>query len=258
MNAGGDLEPQAHICRRCGADISATHGRGRRRVYCSTQCQSAASSARKRKRDNPNSMTVAERNERFAARRWREKIIADASARMAVITDPSKEVQQLGRFPLPIEVNPFAAELTRRQIELTVEMLGLTEATSAWRMATGESLLRTDGGHMILDLKCVAIPDADELAAALDVIPGVVEHGLFIGYAEIAGGLGVILPAATRIAPRLTPLAALGLATIMFLAMPFHVLKGEASVIWMHALFAAPAVFIAWGRWRKARTPSST
>ena len=115
----------------------------------------------------------------------REKIIADASARMAVIADKSKEVAQLGRFPLPIEVNPFAAELTRRQIELTVEMLGLTEATSVWRMATGESLLRTDGGHMILDLKCVAIPDADELAAALDVIPGVVEHGLFIGYADV-------------------------------------------------------------------------
>ena len=75
---------------------------------------------------------------------------------------------------------------------------------------------------------------------------------LFIGYAEIAGGLGLIIPAATRVAPWLTPLAALGLATIMVLAMPFHVLKGEASVIWIHALTAAPAVFIAWGRWRKA------
>ena len=75
---------------------------------------------------------------------------------------------------------------------------------------------------------------------------------LFIGYAEIAGGLGLILPAATRIAPRLTPLAALGLATIMILAIPFHVLKGEASLICMHALIAALAVFVAWGRWRKA------
>lgn len=115
----------------------------------------------------------------------REKIIADASTRMAVITDPSKEVTQLGRFPLPIEINPFAAELTRRQIDLTVEMLGLTQARSSWRMATGEALLRTDGGHMILDLACVAIPDADQLATALDMIPGVVEHGLFIGYADI-------------------------------------------------------------------------
>jgi ribose 5-phosphate isomerase A len=52
-------------------------------------------------------------------------------------------------------------------------------------MATGESLLRTDGGHMILDLKCVAIPDPEELAAALDLIPGVVEHGLFIGFADL-------------------------------------------------------------------------
>ena len=75
---------------------------------------------------------------------------------------------------------------------------------------------------------------------------------LLIGYAEIAGGLGLIIPAATRIAPWLTPLAALGLATIMFLAIPFHILKGEASVIWMHALFAAPGIFVAWGRSRKA------
>jgi ribose 5-phosphate isomerase A len=115
----------------------------------------------------------------------REKIIADASARMAVITDASKEVRQLGRFPLPIEVNPFAAELTRRQIHATVDMLGLAEATSSWRMASGESLLRTEGGHMILDLKCVVIPSAEELAAALDLIPGVVEHGLFIGFADV-------------------------------------------------------------------------
>ena len=75
---------------------------------------------------------------------------------------------------------------------------------------------------------------------------------LFIGYAEISGGLGLIIPAATRIAPWLTPLAALGLATIMILAIPFHVLQGEASVVWMHGLIAAPAVFVAWGRRRKA------
>ena len=75
---------------------------------------------------------------------------------------------------------------------------------------------------------------------------------LFIGYAEMAGGLGLILPAATRIAPWLTPLAALGLATIMILAIPFHVVRGEASVIWMHALLAGLALFVAWGRWRMA------
>jgi hypothetical protein len=68
----------------------------------------------------------------------------------------------------------------------------------------------------------------------------------------MAGGLGLIMPAATRMAPWLTPLAALGLATIMVLAIPFHVLKGEASVTWIHALIAAPVVLVAWGRWRRA------
>jgi ribose 5-phosphate isomerase A len=52
-------------------------------------------------------------------------------------------------------------------------------------MATGEALLRTDGGHLILDLKCGAIPDPETLAHVLDKIPGVVEHGLFIGLAEM-------------------------------------------------------------------------
>jgi uncharacterized membrane protein len=77
---------------------------------------------------------------------------------------------------------------------------------------------------------------------------------LFIGYAEIAGGLGLIIPAATRVAPGLMPLAALGLATIMILAIPFHVLKGEASVIWVHVVIAALAIFVAWGRWRRLRS----
>lgn len=75
---------------------------------------------------------------------------------------------------------------------------------------------------------------------------------LFIGYAELAGGLGLIVPAATRIAPWLTPLPALGLGTIMILAIPFHIVRGEASVIWMHALLAGVALFVAWGRWRAA------
>jgi ribose 5-phosphate isomerase A len=114
----------------------------------------------------------------------REKIIADASARMAVIADVSKEVQQLGKFPLPIEVNPFAAELTRREVLAHLEPIGLAGIDASWRMATAETLLRTDGGHLILDLKCGAIPDPETLAHVLDKIPGVVEHGLFIGLAD--------------------------------------------------------------------------
>ena len=76
--------------------------------------------------------------------------------------------------------------------------------------------------------------------------------GRFIGYAELAGGLGLIIPAATRIAPWLTPLAALGLATIMILALLFHIVRGEARVVGMHVLLAALALLVAWGRWRKA------
>lgn len=114
----------------------------------------------------------------------REKIIAEASDRMVVITDASKEVARLGRFPLPVEVNPFASELTRRRIHTRLAEVGLGAAASSWRMATRESLLHTDGGHLILDLACDVIPDAPALAAMLDDIPGVVEHGLFIGYAD--------------------------------------------------------------------------
>jgi putative oxidoreductase len=77
---------------------------------------------------------------------------------------------------------------------------------------------------------------------------------LFIGYAELAGGVGLILPAATRTAPWLTPLAALGLGTIMVLAIPFHIVRGEASVIWLHALLAGLALFVAWGRRKAAIT----
>ena len=76
---------------------------------------------------------------------------------------------------------------------------------------------------------------------------------LFIGYAELAGGLGLIVPASTRIAPWLTPLAALGLGTIMILAILFHIVRGEASVTGIPAVLAGLALFVAWGRWRIAR-----
>jgi len=93
----------------------------------------------------------------------------------------------------------------------------------------------------------------DEIAAQA-VWMTQVPHWLarFIGYAELAGGVGLILPAATRIKPWLTPLAALGVATIMVLALIFHVARGEASVVWIHTLVASAALFVAWGRGRQA------
>lgn len=114
----------------------------------------------------------------------REKIIAEASDRMVVITDPTKQVDALGKFPLPIEINAFGSELTRNRIHARLADIGLGDAPSSWRMATGESLLHTDGGHLILDLACGRIADPKALGALLDDLPGVVEHGLFIGYAD--------------------------------------------------------------------------
>lgn len=115
----------------------------------------------------------------------REKIIAEASDRMIVITDAGKEVARLGRFALPIEINPFGAELTRRRIHALIGSVGLGEAPSAWRLTGQGERLTTDGGHYILDLSCGVIPDPDGLAVLLDRVPGVVEHGLFIGLADL-------------------------------------------------------------------------
>jgi putative oxidoreductase len=75
----------------------------------------------------------------------------------------------------------------------------------------------------------------------------------FIGFAEIAGAVGVVLPAATRVLPWLTPLAAAGLAVIMALAVPFHVMRGEASVVAFNIVPMLLAVFVAWGRSTRAR-----
>ncbi|HEX7980635.1 MAG TPA: DoxX family protein [Gemmatimonadaceae bacterium] len=74
----------------------------------------------------------------------------------------------------------------------------------------------------------------------------------FIGVAELAGAIGLLLPAATRIRPMLTPLAAVGLATMMALAVPFHQLRGEASAVVINVVLGSLAAFVALGRARWA------
>ncbi|MNX98117.1 hypothetical protein D3C86_1305120 [compost metagenome] len=74
----------------------------------------------------------------------------------------------------------------------------------------------------------------------------------FIGLAELAGALGLLLPAATRILPFLTPFAGAGLALIMVLAAGFHAMRGEYGVIGMNVLLGALALLVAWGRFAKA------
>lgn len=114
----------------------------------------------------------------------REKIVAAASDAMIVIADESKVVDTLGRFPLPVEVNRFGLAATKRAIEKTITDLGL-EAPLSLRMKDGEIFV-TDGGHYILDASFGRIPDTKALSDALFAIPGVVEHGLFIGLARVA------------------------------------------------------------------------
>jgi ribose 5-phosphate isomerase A len=124
----------------------------------------------------------------------REKIVAAASARMIVIADTSKKVETLGRFPLPIEVNPFGLEATRRAITHVLEAHGLPTALRLRTAANGAAFV-TDGGHHILDADLGAIEAPEVLAGALVAVPGVVEHGLFIGLATgaiLAGDDGLV------------------------------------------------------------------
>lgn len=114
----------------------------------------------------------------------REKIIADASSRMVVIADASKQVNKLGKFPLPVEVNPFGIELTRRRIAEILSMLEVDGDKMELRQNSDGKPLITDGGHHIFDLHCKVINDPDTLGACLDQIPGVVEHGLFLDMAD--------------------------------------------------------------------------
>jgi ribose 5-phosphate isomerase A len=115
----------------------------------------------------------------------REKIVAAASARMVVIADRSKWVATLGRFPLPIEVAPFGLGATQRAIERAITALQLRGPLTVRQGKDGHAFV-TDGGHWIIDAALGRIEDPKALAQALSGIPGVMEHGLFIGLAQTA------------------------------------------------------------------------
>ncbi len=123
----------------------------------------------------------------------REKIVAAASDRMIVIADDSKWVEALGRFPLPIEVIPFGLSATRRAIGEAFAECG-NSGQMVVRSGKDGHVFVTDGGHWIVDAHLGRITDAPRLAGLLGAIPGVVEHGLFIGLAGmavLAGSTGI-------------------------------------------------------------------
>lgn len=125
----------------------------------------------------------------------REKIVAAASARMVVIADESKWSAALGRFPLPVEIAPFGAAATQRAIAQAAAACGCSGPTPLRRAQNGHVVV-TDGGHWLVDAQLQHIGDPPALARRLAAIPGVMEHGLFIGLAHcaiLAGPSGVRL-----------------------------------------------------------------
>jgi ribose 5-phosphate isomerase A len=123
----------------------------------------------------------------------REKIVAAASDRMIVIADDTKWVDVLGRFPLPVEVIPFGLAATRRAMERAFAQSGVSGQMVVRKGKDGHVFV-TDGGHWIVDAHLGRIADPPRLAGLLSLIPGVVEHGLFIGLgtmAVLAGAQGI-------------------------------------------------------------------
>jgi ribose 5-phosphate isomerase A len=115
----------------------------------------------------------------------REKIVASASERMVVIADESKWVAMLGHFPLPIEITSFGIASIRRGIDTALAAAGCPGPTTLRRDADGHAFV-TDGGHWLLDAALQRIAEPRALAARLSAVPGVMEHGLFIGLAQTA------------------------------------------------------------------------
>jgi len=108
----------------------------------------------------------------------REKIVASASKQVVIVADATKRVPVLGRFPLPVEVIKFAQALVTKKIE------ALGAAVELRRDASGKPFVTDENNH-ILDCRFGQIRDADGLARKLSDMPGVVEHGLFIGMASV-------------------------------------------------------------------------
>jgi ribose 5-phosphate isomerase A len=126
----------------------------------------------------------------------REKIVAASSKRMIVIADATKLVAKLGRFPLPVEVSTFGHATTAARIVNAAAKLKYNHLSLTLRAKDGAPF-KTDGGNYIYDCAFGAISDAPALAAALSAVPGVVEHGLFVGLATALviareGGVEVI------------------------------------------------------------------
>jgi ribose 5-phosphate isomerase A len=113
----------------------------------------------------------------------REKIVAASSKKMIVIADESKLVPRLGKYPLPIEVVPFGHKSTAMRLIAAIAPLGYATVGLDLRRKSDGELFITDSGNLIYDCALGQVQSAPKLAAAISAVPGVVEHGLFVGIA---------------------------------------------------------------------------
>jgi ribose 5-phosphate isomerase A len=110
----------------------------------------------------------------------REKIVASAARRFVIVVDESKLVDALGEsYAVPVEVVPEALKLVQKKLT------ALGADPVARPSPGGPGLWVTDLGNRILDARFPRIPDPKALASAIDAIPGVIEHGLFVGMADL-------------------------------------------------------------------------
>ncbi len=128
-------------------------------------------------------------------------------------------------MPLPKE---SAGRTTRASLWVAQALLGLLfVGTGVWKLATP------------IDRLAAMIPWAGQVSPAFLRVTAVV---------DLAGGIGIVLPSLTRIAPRVTVLAALGCALLQVCAIVFHVSRGEAVNTPFNVVLVAIASFVAWGR----------
>jgi ribose 5-phosphate isomerase A len=107
----------------------------------------------------------------------REKVVASATKHLVIVADATKQVPRLGKFPLPVEVIRFAQALVAKKIaELGADV--------RLRLQANGTPYVTDENNHIFDCHFGEIADADKLARQLSDMPGIVEHGLFIGMAS--------------------------------------------------------------------------
>ncbi|QXT40920.1 ribose-5-phosphate isomerase RpiA [Gymnodinialimonas ceratoperidinii] len=113
-----------------------------------------------------------------------EKVVATASDQMIVIADPTKQVDTLGAFPLPVEIIPFGWQTTKALIEEMLSNLDVLGRSASLRLS-GSEPFRTDEGNFILDLHLRRIAQPAQLSLVLNQIPGVVENGLFLDICDV-------------------------------------------------------------------------